>query len=71
MKGKDTIEVEGIVTEAFPNAIFGVNLDTGHNISATLGGKLRLHRISILPGDRVVVELSIYDLNKGRITYRK
>lgn len=71
MNDKDTIELEGVITESLPNALFSVELDNGHNIKAVLGGKMRMHRISILPGDRVVVELSPYDLNKGRITYRK
>ena len=71
MKEKDTIELEGVVIESLPNALFSVELDNGHKIKATLGGKMRLHRISILPGDKVVVKLSVYDLAKGRIIYRK
>lgn len=71
MNGKDTIDVEGVVTESLPNALFRVDLDNGHHITATLGGKMRLNRISLLPGDRVVVKLSVYDLSKGRIIYRK
>jgi translation initiation factor IF-1 len=71
MNQKDTIELEGVVEESLPNALFSVELDSGHKIKAVLGGKMRMHRISILPGDRVVVELSPYDLSKGRITYRK
>ncbi|OQB06104.1 MAG: Translation initiation factor IF-1 [bacterium ADurb.Bin212] len=71
MNQKDTIELEGVVEESLPNALFSVELDNGHKIKAVLGGKMRMHRISILPGDRVVVELSPYDLSKGRITYRK
>jgi len=71
MKNKDTIEAEGVVLEAFPNANFSVKLDAGHEILAVLGGKLRMNRISIMPGDRVSIEMSIYDLKKGRIIYRK
>ena len=71
MNEKDTIDTEGVVQESLPNALFSVRLDNGHNIKATLGGKMRMHRISILPGDRVVVKLSVYDLTKGRIIYRK
>ena len=69
-KDKDTIEVEGKVLEALPNAMFRVELDTGHKILAHISGKLRLHFIRILPGDRVTVELSPYDLTRGRIVYR-
>ena len=71
MKKKDTIETEGVVLESLPNAFFKVKLDNDHVILAVLNGKLRLHHISIMPGDRVVIELSIYDLSRGRITYRK
>ncbi|HEU4793839.1 MAG TPA: translation initiation factor IF-1 [Nitrolancea sp.] len=70
MAKKDVIEVEGKVTEPLPNAMFRVELDTGHEILAHISGKLRLNFIRILPGDRVRVELSPYDLTRGRITYR-
>jgi translation initiation factor IF-1 len=66
---EDTIRIEGVVEEVVPNA-FQVKLENGHVIRATLAGKLRIHHIRILPGDRVTVELSPYDLNNGRITYR-
>ncbi|MFQ5575338.1 MAG: translation initiation factor IF-1 [Terriglobia bacterium] len=64
------IEVEGKVVEPLPNAMFKVELDNGHKVLAHISGKMRLHYIRILPGDRVVVELSPYDLSRGRITYR-
>lgn len=64
------IEMEGTVTEALPNAMFRVELDNGHEVLAHISGKLRLNFIRILPGDRVRVELSPYDLTRGRITYR-
>ncbi|MDO5649943.1 MAG: translation initiation factor IF-1 [Gallicola sp.] len=70
MAKKDIIEVEGKVTEALPNTIFKVELENGHEITAHISGKLRMHYIRILPGDKVVVELSPYDLTKGRITWR-
>jgi translation initiation factor IF-1 len=70
MPKKESIEVEGKVLEALPNAMFKVELTTGHEILAHISGKLRLHFIRILPGDRVTVELSPYDLTRGRITYR-
>jgi translation initiation factor IF-1 len=70
MPRKDAIEVEGRVLEALPNAMFRVELATGHKVLAHISGKLRLHFIKILPGDRVTVELSPYDLSRGRITYR-
>ena len=70
MNKEQAIEFEGTVEEAFPNAVFAVRLDNGHEMKAHLGGKLRKNRISILPGDRVVVEMSAYDLTKGRIVYR-
>lgn len=70
MPKKDTIEVEGTVTEALPNAMFRVELQTGHKVLAHVSGKIRLNFIRILPGDRVKVELSPYDLTRGRITYR-
>ena len=69
-KKKDVIEVEGKVIEALPNAMFQVELEKGHKVLATVSGKIRLNFIRILPGDRVLVELSPYDLTRGRITYR-
>ena len=66
----DVIELEGKVVEALPNAMFRVELENGHNILAHISGKMRMHYIKILPGDRVTVELSVYDLDRGRITYR-
>lgn len=69
-KQKDTIEVEGTITEALPNAMFRVKLDTGHEVLAHISGKMRMYYIRILLGDRVRVELSPYDLTRGRITYR-
>ncbi len=70
MAKKDMIQVEGVVTEALPNATFRVQLDSGYTVLAHISGKMRLHWIKILPGDRVTVELSPYDLNRGRIIYR-
>lgn len=70
MPKKETIEVEGTVVEALPNAMFRVELANKHRILAHVSGKIRLHFIKILPGDRVLVELSPYDLARGRITYR-
>jgi translation initiation factor IF-1 len=67
---EDVIEVEGIITEALPNTQFRVELDNGHNVLAHISGKMRMNYIRILPGDRVKVELSPYDLSRGRITYR-
>ena len=64
------IEMEGVVTESLPNAMFRVELDNGVNVLAHISGKIRRHYIKILPGDRVKVELSPYDLTRGRITYR-
>ena len=69
-KKKEVIEVDGVVTEALPNAMFRVKLDTGHEVLAHISGKMRMHYIRILPGDRVMVELSPYDLTRGRIVYR-
>jgi len=69
-KKKDVIEVEGVVTEPLPNAMFKVALDNGHEVLAHISGKMRMNYIRILKGDRVLVELSPYDLTKGRITYR-
>lgn len=71
MSNKDVIEVEGTVIDALPNTIFIVELDNGHQITAHISGKLRMNYIRILPGDKVTVELSPYDLTKGRITWRK
>lgn len=65
------IEVEGIVVEVLPNAVFRVKLENEHIVMAHVSGKLRMHYIRILAGDRVVLELSPYDLNRGRITWRK
>lgn len=71
MSKKDVIEVEGKVLEALPNAMFIVELQNGHQILAHISGKLRMNYIRILPGDTVNVELSPYDLTRGRITWRK
>ena len=70
MAKDDVIDVEGVVTEALPNANFKVKLENGHEVLAHISGKLRMHYIKILPGDKVKLELSTYDLNKGRITWR-
>ncbi|MDA8066862.1 MAG: translation initiation factor IF-1 [Thermaerobacter sp.] len=70
MAKDDTIEVEGKVIEPLPNAMFRVELANGHKILAHVSGKIRMHFIRILPGDRVTVELSPYDLTRGRIVYR-
>ncbi|HBG61002.1 MAG: translation initiation factor IF-1 [Omnitrophica WOR_2 bacterium GWF2_38_59] len=70
MVKEDLIEVEGIVKEALPNAKFRVELENGHIVQAHISGKIRKHFIRILPGDKVKVELSPYDLTRGRITYR-
>jgi translation initiation factor IF-1 len=67
---EDVIELEGKVLEALPNAMFRVELENGHKILAHISGKMRMHYIKILPGDKVTVELSVYDLDRGRITYR-
>lgn len=69
-KKDDAIELEGTVIEPLPNAMFRVELDNGHKVLAHISGKMRMHYIRILPGDRVVVELSPYDLSRGRIIYR-
>jgi translation initiation factor IF-1 len=66
----NVIEVEGKVVETLPNAMFRVELENGHEILAHVSGKIRMHYIRILPGDKVTVEMSPYDLSKGRITYR-
>ena len=69
--GKENVmEFEGVVTEALPNATFKVKLPNGHIVTAHISGKLRLNYIRILPGDKVTVEVSVYDLSKGRITWR-
>ena len=70
MAKEEPIEVEGKVIEPLPNAIFRVELENGHRILAHISGKMRMHFIKILPGDKVTVELSPYDLSRGRITYR-
>ena len=70
MSKEEMIEVEGIVIEAMPNANFMVELEQGHKIHAHISGKLRMNYIKILPGDRVTVEMSPYDLTKGRIIWR-
>jgi len=67
---KESIEVEGTITESLPNAMFRVELPNGHGVLAHVSGKIRMNFIRILPGDRVLVELSPYDLGRGRITYR-
>ena len=70
MAKDDVLELEGTVIEALPNAMFKVELENGHRILAHISGKLRMHFIRILPGDKVTVEMSPYDLTKGRITWR-
>ena len=70
MAKKEAIEVEGTVVEALPNATFRVELANGHKVLAHISGKIRVHYIRVLPGDSVLVELSPYDLSRGRITYR-
>ena len=70
MAKEEAIEVEAIVVEPLPNAMFRVRLENGHQVLAHISGKMRKHFIRILPGDRVKVELSPYDLNRGRIVYR-
>ena len=69
-KQEDKIEVEGEITEALPSTMFRVEAEGGHDVLATISGKMRKHYIRILPGDKVKVELSPYDLTRGRITYR-
>lgn len=66
----DVIEFEGVVTEVLPNTVFKVKLSNGHMVTAHISGKMRLNFIRILPGDKVTVEVSVYDLTKGRITFR-
>jgi translation initiation factor IF-1 len=70
MSKEDSIEVQGTVLETLPNAMFRVEIENGHKILAHISGKMRMHFIKILPGDKVTVELSPYDLTRGRITYR-
>ncbi len=70
MPKKEAIEVEGTVAEALPNAMFRVELANGHKVLAHISGKMRVHYIRILPGDKVLIELSPYDLSRGRVTYR-
>jgi translation initiation factor IF-1 len=67
---EEGIQIEGTVTETLPNAMFRVELDNGHIVLAHISGKMRMHYIRILPGDRVLVELSPYDLTRGRVVYR-
>jgi translation initiation factor IF-1 len=67
---KEVIEIDGTVLESLPNAMFKVELENGHTILAHISGKMRMHYIKILPGDKVTVEMTPYDLSKGRITYR-
>ena len=69
-KKKDAIEMEGTITERLPNAMFRVQLENGHEVLAHISGRMRMNYIRILKGDRVLVELSPYDLTRGRITYR-
>ena len=71
MSKEDVIEVEGIVSESLPNTLFKVKLENGHTVEARVSGKMRMNKIRILPGDTVVLEISPYDLTRGRITYRK
>ena len=70
MAKEEGIQVEGTVVESLPNATFRVQLENGHKLLAHISGKMRMHFIKILPGDKVTVELSPYDLNRGRIVYR-
>lgn len=70
MSKEEAIKVEGVVLETLPNAMFKVELENGHKVLAHISGKMRMHFIKILPGDKVTVELSPYDLTRGRITYR-
>jgi len=70
MAKEEAIEVEGKIIEPLPNAMFRVELDNGHKVLAHISGKMRMHYIKILPGDRVTIELSPYDLSRGRITFR-
>lgn len=70
MAKKEAIQIEGTILEALPNAMFRVELENGHKVLAHISGKMRMHFIQILPGDTVTLELSPYDLTRGRITYR-
>ncbi len=70
MAKEESIQVEGTVIETLPNAMFRVELENGHKVLAHVSGKMRMHFIKILPGDKVTIELSPYDLTRGRITYR-
>ena len=70
MSKEDVIEVEGVVSESLPNTLFKVKLENGHEVLAHISGKLRMNYIKILPGDKVKLELSPYDLSRGRITWR-
>lgn len=70
MAKEELIEVEGVVVETLPNTLFRVQLENGHEVTAHISGKLRMHYIKILPGDKVKMEMSPYDLNKARITWR-
>jgi translation initiation factor IF-1 len=70
MSKEEAIQVEGTIVEPLPNAMFRVELDNGHRVLAHISGKMRMHFIKILPGDRVTVELSPYDLTRGRVTFR-
>ncbi|MEN8142685.1 MAG: translation initiation factor IF-1 [Thermodesulfobacteriota bacterium] len=70
MPKEEAIQVEGTIVEPLPNAMFRVELDNGHKVLAHISGKMRMHYIKILPGDRVTVELSPYDLTRGRVTFR-
>lgn len=71
MSKKDVIELEGTVLESLPNAMFNIELENGHVILGHISGKMRMHYIKILPGDKVTVQISPYDLSRGRIVYRK
>ncbi|HEU4629999.1 MAG TPA: translation initiation factor IF-1 [Gemmatimonadaceae bacterium] len=70
MSKEDMVELEGVVAEVLPSSMFRIALDNGHSVLATIGGKMRRFRIRVLTGDRVKVEVSPYDLTRGRITYR-
>jgi len=70
MAKKNVIEVKGVIVETLPNAMFRVELENGHKVLAHISGRMRMHYIRILPGDHVTVELSPYDLSRGRIVYR-
>ena len=70
MSKEESIEVQGTIMETLPNAMFKVTLDNGHKVLAHISGKMRMHFIKILPGDKVTIQLSPYDLSRGRITYR-